>query len=252
MYEGIAYAARRSDSDDFTTPDGSAVGMEQVDAYLADAAGRALRGDDPPGLSWRGVAVTFYPVDEQTVQMRLSADDVIHVRIPVPRLDQRPGRPYPPGDPRHDRHRAQPGGTPDRRRQRIADRIGTPPERPGWATSVAANLVSVVRPAAGPPSGVPPSTTMQADQWTRANVGRQARNHRRHPATTVKGGTRPVWPRRIAAEPCLLEPIALVARRPVWDRRRSPSVHPSDATPAAAGVARCHFAHDRRHRSVTE
>jgi hypothetical protein len=85
MYESLADAARRSDNDDFTASDGTTVGIEQIDAYLAGAAGRAMRGEDPsPELRWRGVAVAFDPVDEQTVQMRLSADDVMHVRMPVP------------------------------------------------------------------------------------------------------------------------------------------------------------------------
>jgi hypothetical protein len=148
MYESIADAARRSDNDDFTTPDGSTVGIEQVDAYLADAAGRALRGEDLPAVRWRGVVVTFDPLDEHTVQMRLSADDVTHVWIPLPtswisdpgagRIRQAIGETIDTADARATRLIAA--------ANELADRIGTPLERPlVGAPSVAASESGVGR-----------------------------------------------------------------------------------------------------------
>jgi hypothetical protein len=85
IYQSIADAARQPGTDEFHTPDGDTLGVDEVDAHLAQAVARVLHGDGPqPGVRWRGVAVSFHPVDEQTVQMRLSTDDTSHVPVPVP------------------------------------------------------------------------------------------------------------------------------------------------------------------------
>jgi hypothetical protein len=85
IYQSIADAARQPGTDEFRTPEGGTVGMDRIDAHLAEAVGQVLRGDGPhPGVGWRGVTITFQPVDEQTVQMRLTTDGINHVRIPVP------------------------------------------------------------------------------------------------------------------------------------------------------------------------
>jgi hypothetical protein len=85
VYQSIADAARRPGTEEFRTPDGATVGMDRIDAHLAEAVTGVLRGDGPhPGVGWCGVTVTFHPVDEQTVQMRLSTDGINHIRLPVP------------------------------------------------------------------------------------------------------------------------------------------------------------------------
>ena len=65
----------------------------EVDARLAEAAARALDGDDHQAdICWRGVRVSFHQVDGVGgVELGLSPDGRSHMRLPVPKAWIVPG-----------------------------------------------------------------------------------------------------------------------------------------------------------------